>query len=219
MYETTNKFTYSYSSENPLLNFLIQVYEGTYQNPVSSDYILNRYDTNIEASGFEYQFTTPDDHPMAPGTAYVFQVQAFNDAGNASPMAYLEYETPYLPAATNIQKVYSAPLPDNQVQVGISFDYIYSSTDPQSIPFYYLITIREGTYEEPTSTSITYNLYLQDYTILPSGITNTFLSLAASATNPPQTPLIKNKEYFVEIVAFSSFGGKSITAFYDFIAN
>lgn len=214
VYETTFAFTYSYSSENPPSTFLIQLYEGAYRNPVSSDYIFNDYYSPIEASGAKYQFTTPDDHPMAQGTAYVLQVQALNDAGNASPMAYLEFETPYLPLATNIQKVSSSILPDNQVQVAFSFDYNYSSTDPRNVPLYYQIMIREGTHENPRSSN--FNLFLYDYTVLPSGETNTFSSLAAPATNPTQTPLLQNRQYFVEIIANSSYSDESNSAFYNF---
>jgi hypothetical protein len=215
IYESTLEFTYSYASENPPSKFLLQVYEGTYQNPVSDDFIVNKYEPTIYASGSKYSFSTPDDQPMAQGTAYVFQVQALNDAGNASPVAYLEFETPYLPSPSNIQKVSSIVLPDNQVQVNFSFDYIYpSATDPRNMPYYYLIMIRQGTYENPTSAS--FNLYLEDYTIQPSGETNNFSSLATTATPPTQTPLLKNMQYFVEIIAVSSYLDESNSAFYNF---
>ena len=215
IYITAFDFTYSYSSENPPSKFLVQVYKGTYLNPASDDYIMNMYDTYIKASGAVYQYSTPDDHPMAQGTAYVIQIQAFNDAGNESPMAYLEFETPYLPLATNIQKVSQTDLQDNQVQVAFSFDYIYpSTTDPRNIPFYYLIMIRRGTHENPLSGN--FNLFLKDYTILPSGETNTFSSLAAPATDPIQTPLLKNSQYFVEIIATSSDLDESDSAYYNF---
>ena len=155
-YEGDFSFNYNYSSVNPPTAFLVMVYQGTYQNR-TGEYILHVYVPNILESGETYTIPSNDRNLMAAATPYVLTVRALNSAWNLSPIAYLEFVSPF-PAPTNLHKVSQSLNSTNQVNMTFEFD-------TEQVPDYYLIAFQEGTFDSPTGVSESFKFYSPDKTV------------------------------------------------------